>query len=55
VEAFCAGEKETQPGTVSHPAARKTQRRPGPKPEKPIGGPKKKDVVDRQLKLFDDE
>jgi hypothetical protein len=48
-------EKETQPGTVSHPAASRTQRRPKSKPEKPVGGLKKKDVVDRQLKLFDNE
>jgi hypothetical protein len=47
--------KETQPGTAFHPAARETQRRPEPQPARSAGDPKKNDVVDRQLKLFDDE
>jgi hypothetical protein len=46
---------ETQPGPPSHPTARKKQHRTNAKTEKPARNPKKKDVDDRQLNLFDDE
>jgi hypothetical protein len=48
-------EKETQTGTASHPAAPKTQRRAESRPAGPVADQKKKNVDDRQLKLFDDE
>jgi hypothetical protein len=46
---------QTQPVPLSHPTAHKTQRRSKTPAEKPSRDPKKKDVEDRQLKLFDDE
>ena len=48
-------ETETQSGATSHRAAHKTPRRSKPLLEKPARDLKKKDVDDRQLKLFDDE
>ncbi|MDB4442365.1 SEC-C domain-containing protein [bacterium] len=48
-------ENETQPGTLSHPAAHNTQRRSESQAQRPTRDLKKKDVDDRQLKLFDDE
>jgi hypothetical protein len=48
-------ENETQPAFLSHPAAHKTQRRSEPQAERPTRNLKKKDVDDRQLKLFDNE
>jgi hypothetical protein len=48
-------ENETLPASLSHPAAQKTQRRSEPQAERPTRDPKKKDVDDRQLKLFGDE
>jgi hypothetical protein len=46
---------ETQPVPLSHPTAHKTQRRSKTQAESPPRDPEKKDVDDRQLKLFDDE
>ncbi|MBE9545135.1 MAG: hypothetical protein IMF02_11615 [Proteobacteria bacterium] len=46
---------QTQPVPLSHSTAHKTQRRSKTPAEKPSRDPKKKDVDDRQLKLFDDE
>jgi len=48
-------ENETQPGILAHPAAHNTQRRSEPQAQRPTRDLKKKDVDDRQLKLFDDE
>jgi hypothetical protein len=48
-------ENETQPASLSHPAAYKTQRRSEPQAERPTRDLKKKDIDDRQLKLFGDE
>jgi len=48
-------ENETQPGTLSHAAARNTQRRSEPQAERPTRDLKKKDADYRQLKLFCDE
>jgi hypothetical protein len=48
-------EKETQPASLSHPAAHKTQRRSKARTERPSRDPGKKDVDDHQLKLFDDK
>ena len=48
-------EDETQAASLLHPAAHKTQRRAKAQAERPARDPKKKDVADRQLKLFGDE
>jgi len=50
-------ENESQHGTISHPAARNTQRPSEPQADRPTPtrDPRKPDVDDRQLKLFDDE
>jgi hypothetical protein len=48
-------ENESQPGKISHPAARNTQRPSEPQADRPTRDPRKTDVDDRQLKLFDDE
>jgi len=48
-------ENATQPASLSHPAAHKTQRRSEPQAERPPRDLKKKDADDRQLKLFGDE
>ncbi len=48
-------ENETQPVSLSHPAAHKTQRRSKALTERPTRDPGKEDVDNRQLKLFDDE
>jgi len=48
-------ENEPQPGTLSHPTAHNTQRRSEPQAERPTRDPKKKDVDDQQLNLFDDD
>ena len=48
-------ENESQPGTISHPAARNTQRPSEPPADRPTRDPRKTDVDDRQLKLFNDE
>jgi len=48
-------ENETQPGILAHPAAHNTQRHSEPQAQRPTRDLKKKDVDDRQLKLFDDE
>jgi hypothetical protein len=46
---------ETQPESLSHPAAHKTQRCLKARAKRPTRNTGKKDVDDRQLKLFDDE
>jgi hypothetical protein len=46
---------EPQPGTLSHPTAHNTQTRSGHQAKRPGLDLKKRDVDDRQLKLFDDE
>jgi len=48
-------ENETQPASLSHPADHKSRRRSKAQAKGPTRDPKKKDVVDRQLKLFGDE
>jgi hypothetical protein len=48
-------ENETQPVSLSHPAAHKAQRRSKARTERPTRDPGKEDVNNRQLKLFDDE
>jgi len=48
-------ENEMPSTTASHPPARKSQRHVKPQPAKSVGDKKKKNVDDRQLKLFDDE
>jgi hypothetical protein len=48
-------ENEMPSATASHPPARKSQRHVKPQPAKSGGDKKKKNVDNRQLKLFDDE
>lgn len=48
-------ENEAQPASLSHPAPHKIQRRSKARTERSTRDPGKKDVDDRQLKLFDDE
>jgi hypothetical protein len=48
-------ENETRPASLLHPVSQKTQRGPEPRAKRPTRDLKKKDVDDRQLKLFDDE
>jgi hypothetical protein len=44
-----------KPSPLVNPAANTTPRRSKPRAERPARDNKKKDVDDRQLKLFDDE
>ncbi len=48
-------ENETQPASLSHPTAHKTQQRTKAKAESPSHKTAKKNVDDHQLNLFDDE